>query len=101
MKLTIRVEASDITLQPNGERRQGKLEIVVAQKDLEGEILATESQTLDLNLTQRNYESITRDGAMLLWKTVEPNPEVAEFRVVIVDHPSGTMGSLRVPYTVN
>ena len=101
VKLTIRVESSDITLQPNGERRQGKLEIVVAQKDLEGEILATESQTLDLNLTRRNYESITRDGAMLLWKTVEPIPEVAEFRVVIVDHPSGTMGSLRVPYAVN
>ena len=100
VKLTIRVEASDITLAPNGERRQGKLEIVVAQKDLEGEILATESQTLDLNLTPRNYESITRDGAMLLWKTVEPDPEVAEFRVVIVDHLSGTMGSLHVPYTV-
>ena len=100
VKLTIRVDASDITLEPNGERRQGKLNIVIAQKDLEGEILATESQTLDLNLTQRNYESITRDGAMLLWKTVEPNPEVAEFRVVIVDHPSNTMGSLRVPYVV-
>ena len=99
VKLTIRVDAPDVTLEPSGERRQGKIEIVIAQKNAAGEVLGVASWTVDLNLTPRNYESITRDGGMLLWKTLPPDPEIEEFRVVIVDHPSGAMGSLRVPYS--
>jgi hypothetical protein len=39
-------------------------------------------------------------GGMLPWKTVKPEPEIAEFRVVVADHPRALIGSLRLPHTV-
>jgi hypothetical protein len=33
-------------------------------------------------------------------ENVTPDPEIAEFRVVVVDHPRSLMGSLRLPHTV-
>jgi hypothetical protein len=100
VKLTIRVALGGITLDRQGDRWKGKLEVVVAQNSVEGKTLHVESQIVDLNLTENDYQKITRSGGMLLWKTVTPDPEIAEFRVVVVDHPRSLMGSLRLPHTV-
>jgi len=100
VKLTIRVGLGGITLDRQGDRWKGKLEVVVAQNNVEGKTLHVESQNVDLNLTESDYQKIARSGGMLLWKTVTPEPEIAEFRVVVVDHPRTLMGSLRLPHTV-
>jgi hypothetical protein len=100
VKLTIRVALGGVTLDRQGDRWKGKLEVVVAQNSVEGKTLHVESQNVDLNLTEGDYQKIARSGGMLLWKTVTPKPDIAEFRVVVVDHPRTLMGSLRLPHRV-
>jgi hypothetical protein len=98
--LTIRVAIEGITLNQDGGRRKGKLEVTIAQNNVKGETLQVDSQIVDLNLTEANYKNVASSGGMLLWKTVTPKPEIAEFRIVVVDHPRSLIGSLRLPHTV-
>lgn len=100
VKLTIRAGIEGITLEQDGDRRKGKIEVIIAQNNVKGETLQVDSQTVDLNLTEDNYEKVESSGGMLLWKTVTPKPEIAEFRIVVVDHPRSLIGSLRVPHVV-
>ncbi len=100
VKLMIRVAVEGITLEQDGDRRKGKVEIIIAQNNVKGETLQVDSQTVDLNLTEDNYKKVAGSGGMLLWKTVTPKPEIAEFRIVVVDHPRSLIGSLHVPHAI-
>ena len=80
------------------EQKGGKftdiIEVVFAQQAADGRILDTLTQTVNMKFTPERYKDVlTR--AIELTKIIDPKPGATFVRVVVLDHGSGQIGSLR------
>ena len=96
VRLALEVDPSDITLAQTGEHWTGSLEYVVMEQKADGTPLQTTTETLNLNLTKARYDAIVQRG-LILTKLMEPSQEAYRLRVVILDRPSGNLGSISIP----
>src|SRR5260370_25979396 len=96
MQMIIQISADTISLEPKGDRTVGSLDIVVTQNAPDGRVLATTSQTFDMNLKRETYQKIMKSGVVLT-KTLEPNAEAYQYRVVVYDRNTGNVWSIFVP----
>jgi VWFA-related protein len=94
--LVIRPDLKDITLNLNGDRWVGEIEVMCVRRSAAGEILSSERQTAKLNLRQDSYERIRKEG-IVMRSDLELPPDTAELRVVVRDNPGGAIGSVTIP----
>ncbi len=72
----------------------GVVEVVFAQQAADGRVLDTLAQTINMTFTPARYKDVlTR--AIELKKIIDPKPGATFVRVVVLDHGSGQIGSLR------
>ena len=90
------LDAREISLQHQQGRWAGTLNILFAQKDASGAIVASSHQSLELRLEQATYDRLLRDG-MKMSKSVTLEPGAQELRIVVQDAGSGATGSVHVP----
>lgn len=96
LQLVIAADAHQMRLRMEDEHWTGKLEVVFAQADRDGEIIDTKRDTVNLNLQQSTYETVLQKG-MLFGQVLKPQYRLAQVRVVIYDYASGQLGSLVIP----
>lgn len=96
LDLAVQVTTSDLTLRLVSERWTGALDVLVQQRASDGRVVDGQSQTINLNLKQENYERIQK-GGLTMRETVELKLDATEIRIVVRDVPTGAMGSLIVP----
>jgi hypothetical protein len=99
IRMIIQIAQDTISLQPKGDRTVGSLDILITQNAPDGRVLATTSETLDMNLTRQTYEKVMKSG-LVMTKTLEPNAEAYQIRVLVYDRSTGSMGSIFVPVRI-
>jgi hypothetical protein len=88
----IRVDTAGISLEQDDQRRKGHLDVVAAERD-DGAV-NTEYQAVDLNLTKKAYDSIARDHAVVLFKTVSPRSGSSTLRILVRGRATDRVGSI-------
>lgn len=96
LKVLISVDATNLTLGRKEDRWTGKTDVILVQRDREGKQLAATSETIDLNLKDETYKTALLYG-IVFQKSVLPAEGLDQIRVVVVDRPTGQLGSLIVP----
>lgn len=98
VSVIVQVDRKGISLEPNGERWSGKLDVVLVQKNGRGQQFGGIEETIELNLTKPTYDQLMKDQGLRFTKALTLVPQARELRVVVRDVPSGTLGSVTVPF---
>ena len=93
----VKIDAKSISLEPQADHWQGRLDLLFVQKNDQGKQFNGQEDTMDLNLQRANYDKVVKDG-LIYHKQVTIAPQAKMLRVVVRDAPSGTMGSVTVPF---
>lgn len=96
IRVLLQIDPANLTLQQTGGRYTGSLEMVFVQQTADGRGINTSNQGLTVNLLPERYQSALRTG-LLLTKYVEPVKGAEMLQIVILDRPTGNIGSLHVP----
>jgi len=72
------------------------LDMVFVQRDAAGNILAADTQHMDINFQQKQYEFLSEAG-MILRRQAAALPASDEIRVVVRDLGSGSVGAVTIP----
>ena len=97
MNVAVQVEAKSISLEPAGERWIGRLDILIVQKNDRGQQFDGKEERVELNLTRATYDKVVQSG-FIFRSSVLKNPQAKEVRVIVRDAPSGTLGSVTIPF---
>jgi len=97
-EMKLKIGLAPVALQEEGERHTGKLEILVAERNVvpAPELKLKLQQTLGLQLKTETYEQTMRDGFPYRY-SFTPKSGVTSLRVAVHDPGSGAVGSLTVP----
>ncbi len=98
VNIAVQVEAKSISLEPNGERWNGRLDILIVQKNDKGQQFDGKIERVELNLTRATYDKVVQSG-FIFRSSVAMNPQAKQVRVIVRDAPSGTLGSITVPFS--
>jgi hypothetical protein len=98
LNMAIQVEPKGISLEPQGDRWVGRLDILVIQKNDQGQQFDGIDDTVSLNLTRENYDKVIK-GGFVMRKTLAMNAQAKMVRIIVRDAPSGTLGSVTIPYS--
>ena len=96
LEFTVAVAAEDIGLVQKDGKWTGSLDIVFAQRGVDGRDLGATTKSVGLSLDQPHYQTLVKEG-FTITKTVEPAAGVAQVRVILYDRTSAKLGSLLVP----
>ncbi len=96
VRLTVQIDPANVTMESKDGRYIGALEIMFRQTSAAGKTLISTSERVSLNLLPETYQQIMK-RALLLTLYVVPVKDVATLRVVVLDHPTGNIGSVHVP----
>ena len=97
LNMAVQVEPKNISLEPQGDRWAGRLDILFVQKNDKGQQFNGVEETVTLNLTRESYEKLTKNG-FVFRKSVNMSAMAKNIKVIVRDAPSGTMGSVTVPF---
>lgn len=97
LNVLVKIEPKGISMEPQGDKWAGRVDILFVQKNDQGKQFGGEDETISMSLSRDNYDKLTRDG-LLFRKAVTMDPQAKMLRVVVRDAPSGTIGSVTVPY---
>lgn len=91
-QVAIRVDPSAITMKPSGSLFDVALDLLIAQRLQNGELLTDLDKTLSLRLTAEQRDQLLKEGfSMTRTIVLEPG---ASLRVAVRDQPSGVVGSV-------
>ena len=90
------LDTASIGLTPEGDRRNGEVDIVFMQKDAHGRRFDGVNATMVLGLTQESYEKY-RQG-LRYQRFVPRQIGATHLQVIVRDASTGTMGSVTVPF---
>jgi VWFA-related protein len=92
----LRVGVGDLERDDNGQW-QGRIHVVLANRDDVGQPLDHLDDTLQLELKPDRYEAMRKDG-LAYHRSFQPNPKATSLRVVVLDE-AGNLGSVTIPLT--
>ena len=81
---------------PNGDRREGGIDLAIVQKDERGHEFSPLKESLHLSLPLQGDERVLREGFRLS-RHVTLHPDATVVRIVVRDQSSGNVGSLTIP----
>lgn len=94
--LLVSIDPHDVTFSHDKDRWAADLEVVLMQRDADGNTVGGETKKLTLDLTPDSYRKVVKEGlSVRLKQTLKP--ETTEMRVAAFDAPSGTIGSVSIP----
>jgi VWFA-related protein len=96
LTVVLQVNQEDITLDPKEQRWTGAIDLLYVQQGADGKILDTISQTVNINAVKSTYDAIVQ-GGLLLTKTMAPVKGAERMRVMVLDRPTGNIGSIFIP----
>jgi VWFA-related protein len=97
LEVVVAVDPSNVTLTPQDDRWDGRVDFLFAQKDEQGRQFGIDPKFVELRVKKDNYEKISREG-LVFRLMVKRAPGAQELRVIVRDASSGAMGSVTVPY---
>ncbi len=92
--VAVRVDPSGITMRPDGDMFDVSLELLIAQRLPDGELLKDLDKTLSLRLSSAQRDQLLKEGFSMT-RTVALKSG-ASLRVVVRDQPTGVAGSVSV-----
>jgi VWFA-related protein len=96
VKTEFNVAQRDLTLNADGNRWVGAIDVLFVQFSPQGKALKSDLKTIGMNLTQAKYNQVKQVGA--IFTIDEPIVDGAgQLRVVVRDTTSGSLGSVSVP----
>jgi hypothetical protein len=95
-ELELYVGLAAVSLQPDGDRWVGKIEVTLVQRDDFGNGYDTASQTLGLMLKKDTYNNAVKNGFPYS-RSFKLNPKTTSLRVVVRDLNSANQGTLTIP----
>ncbi len=96
LQFVVAADAHQMRLRMEDQHWTGKLEVVFAEEDRDGEIIESKRDTVNLKLQPSTYETVMQKG-MLFGQVLKTQYRLAQVRVVIYDYDSGQLGSLVIP----
>jgi VWFA-related protein len=94
--LSLRVEPSTLTLERDGDRWRGSVDLLIAQVPPSGRGEVSASFSLAISLTDDERNRLTQ-GAFTIERTIALKPLMHHLRIVARDVPTGNVGSLVIP----
>lgn len=88
------VDPKTIVFEQKNGKYTGLIELVIVQQAADGRMLDTLSQSVNMTFTPERYKQVTTH-ALEFKKTIDPKPGATFLRIVILDHGSGQVGSVR------
>jgi len=96
LKMDLQLDPRDISLQPEGDRWVGAVDLLFVQIAADGRQITGEAKTFNMRLQRQTYDSILQDG-LVLTRTLPLADGAAQVRVVTRDATSGALGSVTIP----
>ncbi|HXN48562.1 MAG TPA: VWA domain-containing protein [Bryobacteraceae bacterium] len=99
LDLVVTVQPDGVRLKQEGDRYDGRLDMLIAQLDSRGNFIegsADTHDTVEMKMLADTYKKFTADG-LPIRKTLTPSPRADTLRIVVRDAGSGMIGSLTVP----
>jgi len=96
LKMDLQLDSRDISLQPEGDRWVGAVDLLFVQIGADGRQITGEAKTFNMRLQRQTYDSILKDG-LVLTRTLPLADGAAQVRVVTRDATSGALGSVTIP----
>jgi VWFA-related protein len=96
LDMLVTVQPDGVQLQQDGGRYNGRLDMLIAQRDARGNEINSPVDTLELKMLEDTYRKFLVDGVTVR-KTVALSPQTQSLKIVVCDAASGMIGSLTVP----
>jgi VWFA-related protein len=96
MVMEVVVNEADVSFGHEGDRTTGRLEVVLAQYDKEGNSVATETSEVKMELTRDTYTKVRKEG-LHFGRVLPISEKAAEVRVFVRDTKSNAIGSVSIP----
>jgi len=96
-EILVKVDPQGIGLQKNNDRWDGKLDVLLIQKDARGNQFNGRDDTLEMQLKQDKYDIVSKEG-LTYRQVIEKQPQATQLRIVVRDASSGQIGSVTVPF---
>lgn len=97
LTVAVKIEQRGISLQPNGDRWTGRLDLLFIQKDEAGHQYGGQDDRVDLNLARASYDKLVKEG-LVYRKPLSFDAKATQLRVIVRDNSSGAMGSVTIPF---
>ncbi|HLH04168.1 MAG TPA: VWA domain-containing protein [Bryobacteraceae bacterium] len=94
------LDLSELRLKEHDGKYEGKLDVVFAQENKRGQILASVRKQLTLGLHPDTYQTLLQRG-LGLSQEVELNPAAGAVRIIVLNRADGSTGSVTVPISGN
>lgn len=95
ISVAVSAEPGDLMFVEHDGRRTISVEFAFAMLTSDGRTLDTIHQVKTMDLDEKQYRKLSQ--AFVVSKTLAPNPDVAQIRVIVMDRASGRLGSLTLP----
>ncbi|MEO7142877.1 MAG: VWA domain-containing protein [Bryobacteraceae bacterium] len=95
LRLLIAIDTHSLSLTRQDGKWTGQAELYIAEKSGAGEMIFHTDDPIAMNLPQAQYDLIVKKG-LVLSKYIEIAPAAKQVRVIVIDRPSGAVGSLRI-----
>jgi VWFA-related protein len=95
LRVTVSVEPSDLVFTEHDAVHTVSVEFAFALLAADGRNLDTIHQVKTMDLDQKQYQELSK--TFVISKTLEPNPAIAQIRLILLDRSSGRLGSLTLP----
>jgi hypothetical protein len=99
MVMEVVVNEADVSFGHSNDRTTGRLEVVLAQYDKEGNTVASETSEVKMDLTRDTYTQARKEG-LHFGRILPISEKAAEVRVFVRDTKSNAMGSVSIPVSV-
>ena len=96
VRVVLQIEPADLTLMESGGHWTGSIEYVLMEQKADGTPLQTTNEELSIDLTKERHDAILQRG-FLLTRYLRPSPDGYRLRAVVLDHPTGNLGSVSIP----
>ncbi|MGD0696963.1 MAG: VWA domain-containing protein [Terriglobia bacterium] len=94
--LMVLVDPHDVTFSHDKDRWAAEFEVILMQRDADGNTVGGETKKFTLDLTPESYQKVVQAGlSVRLKQTLKP--ETTEMRVAAFDAPSGAIGFVSIP----
>ncbi len=96
LDLLVTIQPDGVQLKQDGDRYDGRLDMLIVQRDARGNDLDGPFDTIELKLLSDTYRKFMADG-LPVRKTLALSARAETLRIVVRDAGSGMIGSLTVP----
>jgi VWFA-related protein len=96
VRLMLDIPPGDLTVEQRGTRWLGAAQVVIVRLVAGGSSPESLNDVINIDLNEAQYAGFRKDGLSIA-KDVPLVPGLAQIRVVVVDRPSGRVGSVAIP----